>query len=306
MPEGGFMFHVKDERVVPVDWTEYARISSVGFNLLPKWNVAAALLFLAVNYGKIQDPSLEKLWKGINADDIPAHKQIFAMECISTTMELIENFCAMCYAYAGALDNGPRYFPLLLRDFGKITQVRYPKAKLRLELDGVENFLHGVSESSENLVKYLACAGRPSSVISEARRNLLILKRFSEKNRPWYNKFKHSNSIIPVSAIFDVPGSYSALHMLPGSITWKDSRVVLRDVMSVSIFKKRYSEVLMDEVALLRTESIFGALESLDDVGGVLDCLNIFWQPIRAAQHKLIFGQEIAIYQRGGRNLAPG
>ena len=67
--------------------------------------------------------------------------------------------------------------------------------------------------------------------------------------------------------------------------------------MSVSTFVKRYSEVLKDEVAILRTESLFGALESLDDVGGVLDCLNRLWQPIRAAQHKSIFDQEIAVYK---------
>src|SRR5438445_13455066 len=94
MSEGGFVFHVKDERVVPIDWNEYARISSLGFNLLPKWNVAAALLFLAVDYGKMPDPSLEKLWTHLKADDMPAHRQIFAMESVSTTMALIENFCA--------------------------------------------------------------------------------------------------------------------------------------------------------------------------------------------------------------------
>ena len=297
MSEGGFVFHVKDERVVPIDWNEYARISSLGFNLLAKWNVAGVLLHLAVDYGKVQDPFFEKLWKHLNADDIPTHKQIFAMESVSTTMELIENFCAMCYAYAGALDNEPRYFPLLLRDFGKITPKRYPSAKMRFELDGVDNFLAGVAESSENLTKYLAGKGQSSTIISERLRNLLVLKRFREDNKTWYNKFKHSNSVLPVSLIFDAPGTYSALHMLPDDVNWRDAKIVLRDKMSLSTFVKKYSNVLSDEVAIFRTESMFGALESLDDVGSVLDCLNGFWQPIRAAQHKLIFGQEIAVYK---------
>ena len=185
------------------------------------------------------------------------------------------------------------YFPLLLRDFGKIRHKHHPEDKLRLELDGVDNFLTGVTGSSENLTKYLACRDQSSAIISERYRNALILRRFREDNKTWYNKFKHSNCVMPVSLVFDAPGTYSALHMLPDDVTWRDSKIILRDKMSLSTFVKKYSNVLSYDVAIFRTESVFGALESLDEVGGVLDCLNGFWQPIREAQHKLLFGHEI-------------
>jgi len=298
--DGGFIFHVKDERVVPIDWREYSRLTSLAFNLLPKWNVAAALLFLATDYGKIQNAKLEKLWDGLKPEDMPAHRQVFAMECISTTMELIENFCAMCYAYVGAIENSPRYFPLLLRDFGRVSQKRYPQGTLQFELGNVEGFLDGVVNSPDNLKKYLSCKSQPSTVVSQRNVGLLTLRTYWNDNKTWYNKFKHSNCVIPISAVFDVPGTYSALYKLPDEVSWKDPKVVLHDRLNPSTFGKRYSEALNDEVATLRTESLFGALESLDDAGTVLDQLNVFWQPIRAAQHRALFGEEIRAYRHAG------
>jgi hypothetical protein len=298
MREGGFIFHVTNGKTDPVSWDEYARVTSVGFNLYPKWSVAAALLILAREYGQISHKSFQVLWKGLTADDIAIHRQVFAMQCISTTMELIENVCAMCYAYGEAARNGPRFFPLLLRDFGKVTPKSYPNAHLSFQMDGVNNFLKGVSESPDHLREYLACRNQPSQVASERLKTIHSLRRFRLDNEIWYNKFKHSNCLLPTSALFDSPGRYSVFHMLPREVRFTDKEVVLREELTPSAFIKRFSSVLNQEVDQIRTESLFSPLQFLDDAGGVLDLLNLFWQPIKAAQHKKLFGQDLEVYKR--------
>jgi len=282
--------------MIPMPWDEYARISSISFNLLTKWNVAASLVYLVRDYGKSPHP-FQAIWEHLKPEEISAFRQIASMESISTTMELIENFCAMCYSYVGALDNEPKYFPLLLRDFGRVTKGRYPNAKLNFGLNGVDSFLKGVAGDGDLLRKYLACENLSPDIASNRHKDLMILKRFADENNDWYNKLKHTNCLVPISMEFDVPGEYSALHMLPQNINWKDPMVVLRDRFSPSVFREGFSRVLDDKVSQIRSESVFGALEYLDNVGEALDCLNTIWQPIRAIQHKKIFGQDLSVYR---------
>jgi hypothetical protein len=142
--------------------------------------------------------------------------------------------------------------------------------------DALEEQLGGLPPDGCTCVSDLACSNRPEQVASERLETIRSRRRFRLDNEVWYNKFKHGNCLLPTSALFDVQGRYSVFHMLPREVRLTDQEGVLREQLTPSTFIKGFSSVPNQEVAQIRTESLFSPLQFLDDAGRVLDSLNPF------------------------------
>jgi hypothetical protein len=266
-------------------------------NLNLKWGLIRDLVELSkLRSQASQCESFSKLWYGIPNEDVVVHQQMTAMQAISMTVELTENFAAMCFAYAEAVKHGPQFLPLLLRDFGDLKKKRYQGAKINFLLANADSLFAAMMTSGDILSEYLACKDQPVPAKVHNARVISNIIEFRRKYYVWYNKFKHTNSVFAVSAIFDAPGSLSQLHRIPDALKWSDDQVVFPDRNVFKRMTKSQSLILRTEVTQLNTESFLTAYQNLDDVVVVLESLERFWQPIRAKQHWALFGEEIPIY----------
>jgi len=294
------IFGVKNDAFIPQTWTHYAKIISLSFNLFLKWFIIRNLIELMKLYS---DPSecetFSKLWVGVPKSDYIVRQQMLAMQAISSTMELTENFADMCFAYAEAVRCGTKFFPLLIRDFGHQGKMnRYRGTKVRISLGSTDRLYKAMFENGEILKEYLACKEDPTRTISDKRRVISNIRKFRLKYVNWYNRFKHSHAVIPITSIFDVPGGFSALHRIPDHITWNDKMVKFRDKkLLASTRRSVVSQTLGMDVGQLDSDSVLTAYQNIDDVMQILAMLENFWQPIRATQHYALFKEKLPTSQ---------
>lgn len=78
------MLKIELDRLVPVDWNDYAKQISLVFNLGLKWIVARNLLELV---RLLSDPSgcptFARLWAEVDRDGMVVRQQMFAMQTIA-------------------------------------------------------------------------------------------------------------------------------------------------------------------------------------------------------------------------------
>jgi len=176
------MLKVESDRLVPINWSDYAFIISSNLNLTRKWAITRNLLELA---RLLSNPSecraFERLWQGLEPDEIIVRQQMFAMQTIASTMELTENFAAMCFAYAEALKNGPKFLPLLLRDFGHLKGKHYHNSGVELTLGSAKELFDEMLKSEDVLQEYLACQDEPVDVLRKKRSIIKELVNFRKK-----------------------------------------------------------------------------------------------------------------------------
>ena len=281
---------VKGDKLVPVSWEGYACILSRVLNLNLKWVIVRNLVELVQLY---RDPSncqtFSNLWAGVKESDIVVRQQMFSMQAIAATVDLTENFAAMCFTYAESLQNGVKYLPLLLRDFGSKDKMkeRYSDSKINYRLGNATQLFDAMLDSEKQLTNYLACSDEPTSTIANKRKTVSEIRKFRRKYQTWYNRFKHTNSVFAFAAIFDVPGVLSAVHKIPDHLSQKHDMVTFKD-------EKIFASIVTDEgLSHVQTDSFLTAYQNLNDVYLMLALLERFWQPVRRIQHKRLFGEEL-------------
>jgi len=287
------IFKIENDEIVPIEWNDYAYTISISCNLSLKWIIARNLLELTrLLTAPSECQSFEKLWKGLDNAQMLTRKQLFTMQTIAVTVELTENFAAMCFAYAESVQHGIKYLPLLLRDFGQIRTLneKYKGTNINTSMGNATEFFNGINNSILSLRKYL-----PSPKVSEKNRKAVIthIIDFRKKYLAWYNKFKHTNSILSFEAIFDKPPPMSFLHRIPDHLNYNNEKVTFKDKLSLKSFKTDKSKFLKKNVSHLNTNSFLTAFQNIDDIPIILESLNGFWQPIRAIQHKSLFGKDL-------------
>lgn len=287
------LFKIEGDKPAPLDWNQYSRGISDSFNLGLKWSVARNLLELVRLHSNPADCStFARLWKGVRPGDMVVRQQMFAMQAIAVTMDLTENFAAMCFAYAEAVSNGPKFFPLLLRDFGNLKKKHYGNTGVNVSLGTAKAFYSGLLRDSVMLRKYLASPKDPTNLLLHKRQVVSEIVRFRTNYELWYNKFKHTNSVLAFEGLFDVPGSFSMLHRIPDHIKASDAKVTFKDEKLLASIVTDMSIMLGVRVSHLRSDSFLTAFQNLDDPSRVLGLLETFWQQIRRTQHKSLFGKE--------------
>jgi len=205
------MLKIESDRLVPVDWDDYAYKISRVFNLALKWIVARNLLELT---RLLSNPSechtFARLWYGVKPEDMVVRQQMFAMQIIAATMDLTENFAAMCFAYSESVKNGVKFLPLLLRDFGiKKKEKQYCNSGINWSLGSAEKLFDGMLNSEDVLREHLACHDEPLDTVEKKYNIIKKIVDFRNKYGIWYNKFKHTNSVLAFGALFDVPRALS-------------------------------------------------------------------------------------------------
>jgi len=289
------LFKVESDRPAPIDWTAYSFAISVTFNLRLKWSIARNLLELTRLHSNPADcPPFARLWKDVQPRETIVRQQMFAMQTIAVTMDLTENFAAMCFAYAEAVANGPKFLPLLLRDFGKVKTLRkrYRGSNVNSDLGAATVLFEEMLNSGDVLKKYLACQEEPNHTVLAKRKVISEIVKFRNKYEAWYNKFKHTYSVLPFEYVFDVPGGLSVLHRIPDHLNWSDQKVTFREDRLLGSIVTDESVFLGTRVSHMQTDSFLTAYQNLDDVAQILALLEQFWQTVRAAQHKSLFGAE--------------
>jgi len=214
---------------------------------------------------------------------------MFAMQCIAATMDLTENFAAMCFAYAEAVKNGAKFLLLLITDFGRLKQKVYENSGIRWSLGSVRALFNEMLKSEDILREYLACQDEPLDTVRKKRNVIRKIVEFRNKYEIWYNKFKHTSSVLAFEALFDVPGTLPLLHRIPDHLKWSDDIVTFKEEEIFKSIKTNESEVLRTKVSQLQTDSMLTAYQNLDDVWEILKLMKDFWQPIKDRQHKTLF-----------------
>ena len=68
------LLKVKSDRLVPIDWDDYAYLISLGLNLSPKWIIARNLLELVrLHSNPSECPAFERLWEGVDQHGMVSH-----------------------------------------------------------------------------------------------------------------------------------------------------------------------------------------------------------------------------------------
>lgn len=137
----------------------------------------------------------------------------------------------------------------------------------------------------------MVCENEPLATVAKKRKVISDIANFRNKYNVWYNRFKHTNSVFAVGYVFDVPSNFSVLHMVPEHLQPTDDNVILRDKQMLQSIKTDYSLTIGEQVSHVQNKSFLTAYQNIDDVGRTLASLERFWQPIRAAQHKALFGE---------------
>ncbi|MCP8323936.1 MAG: hypothetical protein L6N96_07165 [Candidatus Methylarchaceae archaeon HK02M2] len=290
------MLKIESDRLVPVDWDYYTKEISRGFNLTLKWIVARNLLELTRLLTNPSDcPTFARLWYGVKAEDMVVRQQMFAMQTIASTIELTENFAAMCFAYAEAVKNGAKFLPLLLRDFGNKKKAKqYRGTSINWSFGTANKLFNEMLKSGNALRKYLACQDESLGALGFKRNVIKKIVEFREKYGIWYNKFKHTNSVWAFKGLFNVPGILSILHRIPDHLKWSNKKVTFKDEPIFESITKDESAVLGIRVSHLQIDSFLTAYQNLDDVAVILGLLEDFWQPIKEKQHNALFRTTIS------------
>ncbi|MCS4537883.1 MAG: hypothetical protein HYY67_03370 [Thaumarchaeota archaeon] len=261
------------------------------YDIRQKVFIARALTKLAKMSPSIKNcPPFETLWGSVAVKGADTIRQMISMQAIAVTMETIENFAAMCFAYGEALDHGRRFFPLILRDFGKMRK-KYADTPIATDLGDTQTLLRKMCSDGNVLKQYLGLQGAKSDEVSEKRAIIETFLTFWEANDSWYNKFKHTNSVFGIYFAFDVPGLTSLAYRIPDSLRHSDKDIIHPDRLLEKELRSVRSLELGTEVAQIRTESLFTPYQFMDDMIGVLDLIEKIWKPLKTEQHKRVFGE---------------
>ena len=140
--------------------------------------------------------------------------QVYAKVAIITfTVQAIEDFACMGYAYLRSLDEGPARIYEYVRDFAK---PGLPKAKA--EVGTVDKFFHKISNDNRSLTSVTGF--EPDSEEFRATRDhLKSVQNFHDKYYRLYLKFKHGQAFVVLGT--EPP----AVYLIPDSVERKDGLV---------------------------------------------------------------------------------
>ena len=282
---------------IPWSWDEYAEFISGAMQIVGKFNIMA---LLNTNMAWIMDSTeCPGIWKVIDRkkfsdDGLYDLKSIISIQILSLAYELTENFAAICFAYAEAVDHGAKFFPLLIRDFGM------PLSELKKR--GCDK--HGIDIGRANAGVFYRSMSDPASLkryVGEPNlrdlevQDLLVqfrqLSSYRERFDRWYNKYKHAHGTIPIRLEGKVDNQdfkWFILHRVPDYLAPTDPQVRLKEQIPGPVIRGGVN------LSVIETESFLSPMELLNtwaprDVGQIVVAL---WQRVRRTQHKRLFGKE--------------
>ncbi len=289
-------FTIRQGRVTPIEWEEYAKNVSRAATPLFKYRIAVNLMMLAkIHENPESYPALAKRWGAYNQSEISGSMQMFALQSTAIIFELTENLAAMCFAYAEAVEHGSKFFPLLLRDFGDSKAVpKYRQSGIDVERWSAKTLFQDVSKLDDVARKYLALLKAPRREVEEQQKSISQVIAFRSSYGRWYQKFKHTNSILAFGFVFDVPGLLSVVHSIPEHLSLEDGAVELKDHLSLSAIDRtgKYHKV--------RSDSFLTPYQFQQETLSTLDLIINVWKPIRATQHRMLFGEDLPERRESG------
>lgn len=271
----------------PIEWHEYAKMVSGATSPLYKYRIAKNLIVLAQLHSK-PPPPFDKLWSEYNKDEIMGSQQMFALQSIATTFELTENFAAMCFAYAEAIKYGKKFYPLLLRDFGFMSELKnYRQLEIDVDLGSANALFQEIKDNHDAARKYLGLLTVPRKEVEKQQKIISILAAFRDKYDRWYQKFKHTNSVVNISLVFDVPGEYSVVHTIPQYLKFTNNEVKLKDRLTLKAIDRS------GKFHKLHSDSYLTPYQFQDEIMKTLDLIIEIWILVRHTQHRALFQEEI-------------
>jgi len=114
-----------------------------------------------------------------------------ALQIMALSVELIEDFAAICYAYNSSIDTDATKFPSHLRDFGK------PKRR-GIDYGNVKKFYEGCIKNREYLQK-ISGLRNDGEELDYLYEDIKKMREFHNKYNRLYQGYKHAQSILHFS-----------------------------------------------------------------------------------------------------------